>query len=154
MRIHGAVLFVSDLRTSSDVSLREAVALAKKAGVPVVVCHVLPEVVGIRPLFPQLRVFDREKAWEVREWATRMLEDQLDRVLVSGQPRPTLRVESGSTHAAVIAVAEEFSAGLIVVGGTCGAGDGAPAVALVEKIARHASCPFLLSLPTEGKAVL
>lgn len=154
MSLHGTVLFVSDLKTSSDIALREAVALAKHANVPIVACHVLPEVVGIRPLFPQLRVFDREEARQIREWATRMLEDQLDRVLVTGQPRPALRVESGSTHAAVVALAEEISAGLIVAGGTFGAGGGAPAAALVEKIARHASCPVLLSLQTRGKAVL
>ena len=154
MRIHGTVLFVSDLKTSSDFALREAVALAKHAGVPIVSCHVLPEVVGIRPLFPQLRVFDQEEARQVREWVTRKLEDQLDRVLVNGQTRPALRVESGSTHSASIALAEELPAGLIVAGGTFGAGGDAPAAALVEKIARHATCPVLLSLPTKGKSVL
>ncbi len=79
---------------------------------------------------------------------------QLERALAGTQPRPTLRVESGSVHAAVLDLAEEIGAGLIVVGGTFGTRDGASAAARVEKIVRHASCPVLLSLPVEGTAVL
>jgi nucleotide-binding universal stress UspA family protein len=154
VRINGTVLFVSDLSVKSDHALREAAALAAGAPASLVVCHVLPEVVGIRPLFPQLRVFDREEARQLREWATRALEAQLERTLASTRPRPTLRIESGSTHAAALDLADELGAGLIVVGGEFGTRDVASAAALVERIARHAPCPVLLSLPVEGKAVL
>ncbi len=154
MQIHGPVLFVSDLKSRSDSALLESAAIASHAKVPLVSCHVLPEIVGIRPLFPQLHVFDRTRAQEVRDWATRMLELQCDRALAAATPRPALRVESGSTHTAVLDLARELSAGLVVVSGNAELHSGVSPASLVERISRQASCPVLLLLPRGGQTVL
>ncbi len=153
-KVHGPVLFVSDLRTNSDSALREAATHASSAHAALVACHVLPEFIGFRPLFAQLRVFDREQVRLVSDWAMRLLDDQVARVISKDEPRPTLRLESGSPPVALVDLADELSAGLIVVGGSPeGRGDASP-VALAEKISRHVSCLVLLSSPESGRTVL
>ncbi len=154
MTIAGPVLFVSDLRPTSDHALRRSADLARGAGVALVVCHVLPEVVGIRPLFPQLRVLDTETAEKLRTLAARALEDQLTRVLKPDEERPEIRLESGFTHAVVVEMAEELRVGLIVMGGDDREGGSAEPIVAPERVARHAGRPFLLSIAKPGCSVL
>lgn len=153
MTIRGPVLFLSDLGERSDVALLEAWRLAELAGVGLVTCHVLPEVLGIRPLFPQLQVFDREAARKVADWAAGRLAEQVARVKHPAAPEPELRVESGSIATAVSQVVEEVAAGLVVIGAETERTDFKPAVA-AERIARNSRCPVLLHFDVPGRAVL
>lgn len=153
MTIRGPVLFLSDLGERGDAALREAWRLSEEAGVGLVTCHVLPEVVGIRPLFPQLRMFDQEAARRATEWAAARLADQASRVREPDRRAPEVRVESGSTAAAAWQVAEEISAGLVVIGAATDRPDFKPATT-AERIARHAGCPVLLHFDQAGRSVL
>jgi nucleotide-binding universal stress UspA family protein len=152
MQVQGTVLFVSDLATTSDHALREAATLAASAGVPLTACHVLPEVIGIRPLFPQLHVLDRDRAREVSDWAAGQLEEQFQRALPPGIAPPDLRIESGSEPTTLIALAQEIGAGLVVV--AADPAEPARGATLAEKLARHSSGPVLLVFPSRGSSVL
>lgn len=147
MTITGTVLVASDLTRGSDEAIRQAAMIAGQAGSALVACHIVPEIFGIRPLFPQLRELDREEADRVRRLVTAALEEQLQRVLEHGAPGPEVRIEAGSPHSTVLEIAKDVGAGLIVVGGR---GEGGVA----ERVARHASCPVLIASSNEGRAVL
>jgi nucleotide-binding universal stress UspA family protein len=150
MKISGPILAAITLDPSDGEVLRQAAEYAKASRL--VVCHVLPEIYGIRPLFPQLRESDRPVAEKVRRSVAAGMEQQVHRVLGDSQPRPELRVESGSPHAVVLQVAEEIGAGLIVVG--AGSQGGASLGGVSERIVRHASVPVLIARPPRGRLVL
>lgn len=153
MRFTGAVLVASDLKPHSDDAIAQAAALARASGSPLVACHVVPEVYGIRPLFPQLREEDREVAERVRKMAAGALEAQLVRALGREAERPEVRIESGSTHSALLEMADEIGAGIVVLSL---AADRAPGLlaGVAERVARHAGCPLWLAAPAAGRAVL
>lgn len=151
--IAGTVLVASDLGRGSDEAIRQAAEFAARAGSTLVACHVMPEVFGHRPLFPQLREMAREDAERLRRLAGAALEEQIQRVLPEGAAPPEVRLEAGSAHTTVLEIAREIGAGLIVVGRRAHRG-----VALLggvaERIARHAGCPVLIAGASEGGAVV
>jgi nucleotide-binding universal stress UspA family protein len=153
MKLTGAVLVASDLRAASDEALRQGASLARDAGVPLLTCHVVPEIFGIRPLFPHLRELDRAQADRVRKLAAGALEEQVRRVLGAGPGRPEVRIEAGSPHATLLEIASEVEAGLIVVGREAARGPG-PLEGVDLPIARHADCPVLVASEKKGDVVL
>jgi hypothetical protein len=56
----GPVLAATTMDAGSDHALREAATIAASRHVDLHVCHVLAELYGYRPLFPQLRELERE----------------------------------------------------------------------------------------------
>ena len=66
MTIAGPVLAATDLSESADEALRQADALARAAGVPLHVCHVLPELLSLDPFFPQLKLRDADNEHYVK----------------------------------------------------------------------------------------
>jgi nucleotide-binding universal stress UspA family protein len=153
MRFAGPILVASNLSRESDEALRQGAFFAREAGDRLVVCHVLPELFSIRPLFPQLHAQDREEIENARQSVTGLVERQLDRVLEPAAPKPEIRLESGSPHTVVLQVAAEVEAGLIVLGRRSRS-DGHEPGGVSERIARHARCPVLVAVPGGGGAVL
>ncbi len=147
------IVVASALDPAGDEALRQGAAIAAARGAPLVVCHVLPEVFGHRPLFPHLREEDRRVADDVRRVATGALEQQCRRVLGDGGPAPALRLEAGSPHGVLLELAERERAGLVVVGAAApGAGD--PLGGVAERIVRHAHCPVLVARAVHGDRVV
>ena len=64
-KIKGPILVAMDLDTGSDDILRQADALARSYLVKLSVCHVLPEIFAVRPMFPQLHLDDALKSSEL-----------------------------------------------------------------------------------------
>ena len=60
-KINGPILVAMGLDKGSDELLRQADALARSYKVKLSVCHVLPELFAVRPLFPQLHLLFQEK---------------------------------------------------------------------------------------------
>jgi nucleotide-binding universal stress UspA family protein len=116
-------------------------------------CHVVPEFFGIRPLFPHLRELDREQAESVRKAAATVLDEQIARVLGPGPGRLEVRIEAGSPHSAVLEIASEVGAGLIVIGHEASSGAGL-FEGVGERVARHSDCPVLIASKTKGDVVL
>ena len=153
MKIAGPVLVASDLSPASDEVIRQAATLAQKAGVGLIACHVMPELLRIRPLFPHLRDEDRKETERLREVVSEALGQQLQRVLPRGMPPPEVRLDAGSPHAVLLQAAQELEAGLIVIGLDADRGSGSLA-GVTERLARHSKCPVLTVAAGRGIAVV
>jgi len=131
----GPVLVATDLGDAADEAIRQADALSRALGGPLLACHVLPELLQVRMLFPQFRQADAG--------VLRQLEDEASQLVgrrvrdLTGRTHEELRVvlESGSPHAGILRVAEETRAGVLVVG---------PG-GVAERVVRHASCAVLIA---------
>jgi nucleotide-binding universal stress UspA family protein len=132
----------------SDHALREAAARARSMNASLHVCHVLPELYGHRPLFPQLRELEREQLEQIRQSVEMAVRDQLKRVLGEGH-EAEIHLEAGSPHSEILRLAEEIKPSLIVVGA---ASDRVSTVA--ERVVRHAPCAVLVAIRRSGKVVL
>jgi nucleotide-binding universal stress UspA family protein len=153
MKIHGPILAATALGKASDEAIRQANALAARMHKPLAAVHVLPEIVGRRPLFPQLLNLDRQQALRSEEIARAAMRDQWTRMVGTPPPPESLHVESGTPHSGVLQCAEDIGAGLIVVGsGSRAAGTSLGGVA--ERIVRHAHCPVLVACPQAGGPVI
>ena len=58
MALRGPVLAAVNLTDAADETLRQASALASDIDSRLIVCHVLPETLRVRTLFPQFAVAD------------------------------------------------------------------------------------------------
>jgi nucleotide-binding universal stress UspA family protein len=153
VKLQGPVLVATALDAPGEEAIRQAADHARVSGVPLVVCHVMPEIYGIRPLFPHLREQDRPQAEAVRRAVMNAAEAQLRRALPEETPVRELRLEAGSPHAVVIEAADELDAGLVVVGAKSHEG-GASLGGTAERIVRHARGPVLIARPVSGETVL
>jgi nucleotide-binding universal stress UspA family protein len=138
------VLVATDLARAADEAIRQADVLARLDGQPLHVCHVLPEVLRVRALFPQLH--QREAAdllaleRELGDQVARRVEELTGRA--GGEC--AVGVETGSPHAGILRQAERVRAGLIVVGG-------GPTAA---RVVRGAMVPVLVARPSPPGGVL
>jgi nucleotide-binding universal stress UspA family protein len=153
-KIKGPILAAMDLDNGSDDLLRQADALARSYKVKLSVCHVLPEIFAVRPLFPQLHLDDALKR-SVLEAAVR--DALLDRIrtVTTRESSPTgIEIEQGTVHAGILRAAERIGAGAVVVGvkvddrGLHILGDAA------EHVVRYAHCPVLVARPSPAGKVL
>jgi nucleotide-binding universal stress UspA family protein len=148
MKKQGPVLATTTMDAGSDHALREAGARARSMNASLHVCHVLPELFGHRPLFPQLRELEREQREQIRQSVEMVIRDQLQRVLGEGY-EAEIHLEAGSPHSEILRLAEELKPSLIVVGA---ASDRVSTVA--ERVVRHAPCAVLVAIHHSGKVVL
>lgn len=132
----GPVLAATSLDTADDEVLRQARALATGLHTTLAVCHVLPEAVRVRPLFPQHAGVDAEVMARLDEQAREAVAHRIAEA--TGSPHDgTIEIAAGTPHAGVLEVAARTAAGLIVMG----PGDTA------LHVARAAARPVLIARP-------
>jgi nucleotide-binding universal stress UspA family protein len=152
MNVAGPVLVATDLSEGADEALRQADALARAAGVPLHVCHVLPELLSLDPFFPQLKLRDALAAPELEQDAALALAERVAQVTGRGREGHELFIVHGSPHAAIADAAERIGAGLVVLGAH-GAGARSKALGgVAERVVRHAHCPVLVARPSAPAA--
>jgi nucleotide-binding universal stress UspA family protein len=152
MWITGPVLAATDLGESADEALRQADALARAAGVPLHVCHVLPEALRVDPLFPQLNLRDALDAPELEREVGEALEQRVEAVTGRTGDDFVLELSPGSAPAAIVETADRIGAGLVVLGAH---GAGRKALGgVAERVVRHAHCHVLVARSSVGSAVL
>jgi nucleotide-binding universal stress UspA family protein len=152
MWIAGPVLVATDLGDGADEALRQADTLARAERVPLHVCHVLPEVLSLDPLFPQLKLRDALDAPEIERTAGEAVEARVQAVTGRGDEEFVLEMASGSAPAGIVASADRIGAGLVVVGAH---GMGKKVFGgVAERVVRHAHCHVLVARPSQGTAVL
>lgn len=153
MKLDGPIVVATALDEAGDEALRQAVALARRAEVRLVTCHVLPDLYGHHPLFPQLREEDRGVAEATRAAVSAELTKRTRAAEDGSGVAYEVRVEAGSPHTEVLRVADDVRAALVVVGaGSHGAGASLGGVA--ERIVRHAHSPVLVARPHAGSVVI
>jgi nucleotide-binding universal stress UspA family protein len=136
----GSVVVATDLSEGADEAIRQADAWAKRAGLPLLAVHALPD---LSPLLPRATSMHpatiRDRAVEsVRERVQKLTE------------RPTndfeVVVEPGSAHGVTIDVAESAEAALVVVGTSSKSALGRLLLgATAEQVARHAHAAVLVA---------
>ena len=107
MTLRGPVLVGTDFSPAADAALREGRQLADDLDTDLMVCHVLPELMRIRMLFPQWGGIDADFQDAIGTKAARAIDRQLEAVLGDARRNVTVLVDSGSPHA---------GAALVVVG--------------------------------------
>ena len=137
MKLHGPVLVGTDLTPSSNAALQEARQLADDFGQDLIVCHVLPEIMRVRMLFPQWGGIDAAFQEGIATKAREALDAQVASIL-SGRRDVTALVESGSPHAGLLSQADSEGVGVIVTG---------PG-RVANQVVRHASVPVLVARPS------
>ena len=131
----GPVLVATDLTSASDEALRQGDALARTIGGALHICHVVPDLLTVRMLFPQARRRDDEFVREVKRHTVARLQASIATLTERPLVEVGIGIESGSPHAGILRRAEAVAAGVIVVG----PGNTA------ERVVRHARCPVLVA---------
>lgn len=116
MGLQGPILAATDLSEASGIALRQARTIAGDLGAPLLVCHVLPEALRARVLFPHEAGTDTSVQAQMEERATAAVRHQIAAVLGGGSESIPVHLETGSAHAGILTVAERVAAGLIVLG--------------------------------------
>jgi nucleotide-binding universal stress UspA family protein len=140
----GPVLVATDLGPGSDEALRQGHALANALGGPLHVCHVMPDLLTVRMLFPQVQQRDDAAVQDLEQHAGDLVRVSVERL--TGRPPRDFRaaVVSGSPHSGILRQAETIGAGVIVVG----------AGSVAERVVRYARSPVLVARPSSPGVVL
>jgi len=144
MGLRGPILAAIDLTDTADEVLTQASSIGTNLNTRLVVCHVLPEMLQARMLFPQLAEADTAAQAALEQRAREAVQARVE--AVTGRPRTEFEValESGSAHAGLLSQAERLGAGLLVVG---------PGH-VAERVARYAPCAVLVARPSARGCVL
>ena len=142
--LSGPVLVATDLRPGSDEALRQGHALASALEGPLHVCHVMPDLLTVRMLFPQVQQRDDAAVQDLEQHAADLVRVSVERL--TGRPPRDFRaaVVSGSPHSGILRHAETMEAGIVVVG----AGN------VAERVVRHARSPVLVARASPRGVVL
>ena len=144
LALRGPVIAAVNLSDGDDEALRQASALAKHLESRLVVCHVLPETLRVRMLFPQFAQVDSTTRQALERRAHETIRARIEAATGRTDSHFEIVFDSGSPHAGILAQAESSGAGVIVVG---------PG-AVAERVARYASVPVLVARPSEPGGVL
>ncbi len=147
MGLDEVVLVATDLSDSADEAIRAGHELAG-SNKKLVVCHVVPEILRASPLFPQAVQADMEAVIHAESWAAAAVEDRVKAVTGRTSKDFEIRIESGAADAAVLRIAEEVGASLVVT-----ASRGLSGIArmllgsVAERIVRYAHCSVFVARP-------
>lgn len=113
---HVPVLIATDLTEHSEPALVRGRAIADAFAAPLIVMHVVPDVLRHHPLVPRREENDAVLAIELERKVGELVERQVERVL--GLPADAYRViiEIGDAEDEIVRVAEEQHASLVTVG--------------------------------------
>lgn len=153
-QVKGPILAAMDLDKGSDDLLRQADALARSYKVKLSVCHVLPEIFAVRPLFPQLHLDDSLKLSELEAAVRDGLLERIRTVTAREPPQTGIEIEQGTVHAGIIRAAERIGAGAVVVGGKVDHRGPHILGSTAEHVVRYAHCPVLVARPSPAGKVL
>lgn len=144
-KIKGPILAAMDLDTESDDLLRQADALARSYHVKLAVCHVLPEIFAVQPLFPQLHLDDALKLSGLEAAVRDALLERIRAVTTREPPQIGIAIEQGTVHAGILRAAERIGAGAVVVGGKVDPKGLHTLGRAAEHVVRYAHCPVLVA---------
>jgi nucleotide-binding universal stress UspA family protein len=153
-QVKGPILAAMDLDKGSDDLLRQADALARSYNVKLSVCHVLPEIFAVRPLFPQLHLDDALQLSELEAAVRDALLERIRTVTAREPPQIEIEIEQGTVHAGIIRAAENIGAGAVVVGGKVDHRGLHILGSAAEHVVRYAHCPVLVARPSPAGTVL
>ena len=140
----GPVLVAVDLSEGADEALRQADALARRFAGPLYVCHVLPELLRVRMLFPQLQQQDAGDVQALERKAAEVVASRVEAVTGRSPDQYSVRTEVGSPHSGILEQTEQIRPGVLVLG----------AGRVTERVVRYAPCPVLVARASPPGKVL
>ena len=153
-QVKGPILAAMDLDKGSDDLLRQADTLARSYHLRLSVCHVLPEIFAVRPLFPQLHLDDALKLYDLEAAVRDALLERIRTVTARVPPQVEIEIEQGTVHAGILRAADNIGAGAVVVGGKVDHRGLHILGSAAEHVVRYAHCPVLVARPSPAGKVL
>jgi nucleotide-binding universal stress UspA family protein len=144
-QIKGPILAAMDLDKGSEELLRQADALARSHKVKLSVCHVLPEIFSVQPLFPQLHLSDALKLSDLEAAVRDALLKRIRTVTDREPPQIEIEIEQGTVHAGILRAADNIGAGAVVIGGKVDHKGMHILGSSAEHVVRYAQCPVLVA---------
>jgi len=144
-QIEGPILAAIDLDKGSNEILRQADALAHSYKVKLAVCHVLPEIFAVHPLFPQLELSDALKLCDLEAAVRDALMKRVRTVTDRKELQIEIEIERGTVHAGILRAADKIGAGAVGVGGKVDHKGLHILGSSAEHVVRYASCPVLVA---------
>jgi nucleotide-binding universal stress UspA family protein len=147
MGLNEVVLVATDLSDAADEAIRTGHELAG-AGQKLVVCHIVHEILRASPLFPQAVQADMEAVIHAESRAAAAVEDRVMALTGRAAADFDIRIESGAADSAILRVAEDIKATVIVT-----ASRGLSGIvrlllgSVAERIVRYAHCPVFIARP-------
>ena len=142
--LRGPVFVGTDLTPGAEEALRQGARLARDLAAPLIVCHILPELLRVGMLFPQWRGVDRHFEQSMIGTARGAVTREVEAILGADAGGVQIVLDSGTAHTGLLAQAEGTSAGVIVIG---------PGQ-VAEQVVRHASLPVLVARPSPDGPVV
>jgi len=149
------IMVATDLSVSADAAIREADRWARRAGAELSVCHVMPILENIDPLFPQRGQELAERLPGLRERVAEEIEDRM-RDLADREPgKYALILEDGKPHVGILDAADRVGADLVVIAsrGLTGVSR-LLAGSVASKVVRHARASVLLVRPSPKTGIV
>ncbi len=153
-QIKGPILAAMDLDKGSEELLRQADALARSYKAKLSVCHVLPEIFAVRPLYPQLHLDDALKLSELEAKVRDALLARIRTVTAREPSQIEIEIEQGTVHSGILRAAENIGAGAVVVGGKVDHSGLHILGSAAEHVVRYAKCPVLVARHSPAGKVL
>ena len=142
--LRGPVLVGTNLTPGAQGALRQGAALAHDLGVPLIVCHVMPDQRRIDMLLPQWRGVEPSVAPASTAKARAAVNRELVSTLGDWILSTRIVLDSGAPHVGVLAQAAHVEAGVIVIG---------PG-GVAAQVARYAPVPVLVARPSPDGCVV
>ncbi|MBN1569411.1 MAG: universal stress protein [Acidobacteria bacterium] len=150
-RTTGPIFTAVRLDESATEVLRQAVDIARHYKVKLYVCHVLPDLMAVRPLFPHLQFDDAMQSAEFESEARRRLAARVGAFINPEGSDCEILIERGTEYAAIAEAAKRTGCGMIVVGH----GSRHERLSrIAERVVRYAHCPVLVARPSRKGCVL
>jgi nucleotide-binding universal stress UspA family protein len=150
-RSTGPIFAAVRLDNTATEVIRQAVDIARHYKVRLCVCHVLPDLLSVRPLFPQLQLDNSLRSADFEAEISSQLAARVGAFINPEGSDCEILIEYGTEHSAVIRAAERVGAGLIVVGH---GSQEKRLSGISEHIVRYAHCPVLVARPSRNGCVL
>ncbi|MBX3215843.1 MAG: universal stress protein [Labilithrix sp.] len=155
MATAGPVVVATDLTDASRPALERGRAYAAASGAPLVVCHVVLDVLRHHPLMPHAGENDLLLGAELYARAGDLVNEQVRDVLGGAVSDLGVTVESGAPDEEIVRLAEASGASLIVVGAKPREGARLALGHVAERVVRYAHASVLVARegPTTGKVL-
>jgi nucleotide-binding universal stress UspA family protein len=149
------VLAATDLSEPADEALRQASEWARLRGAQLIVCHVVPSLVGSRMLFPQLLQKEAMAQPPLEARAGEAVRERTAAVTGRGPEDFEVVITAGTPYAEVLRQAEALAVDLVVVGSHTRTGLVSVFLGNVaEEVVRHAHASVLVARPCKQRGLI
>lgn len=142
------VLVATDLTEASDPAIARGAAHAQAIGAPLVVCHIIPDMLRSHPLQPFAGQNELALSSDFTKRAAEIVTEQVRRVANMSPDDDTIVIETGNAEDEIVRIAEDRRASMIVVGSKHGR--------TAHRVVRYAHVPVLVAraAPASGKILV